>query len=168
MDGEGKTSIVANLGVVSAQEGKSVLLIDGNLRKPKLHSLFQLPNAMGLSTVLLGKFNLSEAVSSTDIPCLSLLSAGPTPPYPSDLLGSAAMDALLNQCRIHYDLTIIDSPSLLQVSDTEALAHLIDSILIVTRSRYSKKEQLIRARQKLDLYNEKIVGVVVNDRREDD
>lgn len=164
VEGEGKTSIAVNLAVVSAQEGKTVLLVDGNLRKPRIHTLFRGLNAVGLCSVLIGKCSSREVIEKTSVEGLDFVGAGPRPPFPADLLGSAAMEQFLSHCRAEYDLTIIDSPSLLEVSDTETVAQHVDSILVVARERYTKKEHLLRAKTKLDFFSEKIIGVVVNDR----
>ncbi|WP_361344494.1 CpsD/CapB family tyrosine-protein kinase, partial [Streptomyces sp. NPDC021562] len=106
--GEGKSTTTANLAVVFAQQGKTVLLVDADLRKPTVHYTFKLTNTLGLTSVLTNQKDLMEAVNKTDENNLYVLSSGPIPPNPSELLGSKAMQLFLEQALEEFDLIIFD------------------------------------------------------------
>ncbi|ANE45408.1 hypothetical protein SY83_02680 [Paenibacillus swuensis] len=162
--GEGKTSIIANLGRLFAQDHKAVLLLDGDLRRPHLHSLFALNNRTGLSSILLGYSNPEESVQSTQIPNLSVLTAGPIQPNAAELLGSPRLEETLSLLKDAYDIILVDAPSLLTVSDAQLLAQVADGIVLVIRSQVTHKEQLIKAQQFLEPFRPKVLGAILNDR----
>src|SRR5699024_4320699 len=119
---EGKSITVANLAIVYAQAGKKVLLIDSDMRKPTVHYTFRLNNLRGLSNVLIGDCTLEDAVSSANIDHLDVMTSGPIPPNPAELLGSKRMVALLEHAKTLYDIVIIDSPPTLAVTDSQILS----------------------------------------------
>lgn len=163
---EGKSSTVANLAVVFAQQGKNVLLIDGDMRKPTLHYTFRLNNRSGLSNVLVGDQSLEEAVVMSDIPNLDLLSCGPIPPNPSELLGSKAMERTLNVAKSRYDLVIFDTPPVLAVTDAQILANICDGALLVVRSKQTEYDMIQKAKELLSPAQAKMLGVVLNDKEQ--
>jgi protein-tyrosine kinase len=166
--GEGKTSTISNLGILSAQDGKEVLMIDGDLRIPNLHHIFNAPNRTGLSAVLAGYTQVADAIQHTDIPRLSILPAGPIQLQPAELLGSARLEQVITQLRSKYDIIFIDSPPILSVTDATLLARIADGIVIIVRSSITRREQLIKTQKNLIPFKDKILGIVMNDRIEED
>ena len=161
---EGKTTVTANLGVSFAQRGESVLLIDADLRRSSLHSQFGLPYAKnGMSTLLTQRSSEYGIVTPLEaLPNLKLLPAGPHPPNPAELLGSKRMAELLQQFSTEYDRVLIDTPPILSVADSLALAHLADAVVLVVRSGVARKKAVMRVRDLLQRANTNLVGVVFN------
>lgn len=161
---EGKSSTTANLAIVYAQQGKRVLLIDADLRKPTMHYTFRLDNLRGLSNLLVGEVTLEEAVNSTDIDTLDVMTCGPIPPNPSELLGSRKMETLLREAKLSYDLVVFDTPPVLAVTDAQILANLVDGSVLVVRSGKTEIEPAQKAKEALAPAKAKLLGVVLNDR----
>ncbi|MEJ8767633.1 CpsD/CapB family tyrosine-protein kinase [Oceanobacillus sp. HCA-5259] len=161
---EGKSSTTANLAIVYAQQGKRVLLIDADLRKPTMHYTFRLDNLRGLSNVLVGEVTLEEAVNRTDIDTLDVMTCGPIPPNPSELLGSRKMETLLREAKLSYDLVVFDTPPVLAVTDAQILANLVDGSVLVVRSGSTEIEPAQKAKEALAPAKAKLLGVVLNDR----
>ncbi|WP_246823355.1 CpsD/CapB family tyrosine-protein kinase [Terribacillus saccharophilus] len=160
---EGKSSTTANLAVVFAQQGKKVLLIDADLRKPTVHYTFKLDNRAGLSTVLVGEKPLEEVTKETDVPNLDILTCGPIPPNPSELLGSNAMKQLILKAQETYDMVIFDTPPVLAVTDAQILANTCDGALIVVRSEQTEYDAIQKAKELLEPAHAKLLGIVLND-----
>ncbi|WP_339269560.1 CpsD/CapB family tyrosine-protein kinase [Paenibacillus sp. FSL K6-1330] len=160
--GEGKSTAIGNLAVAYAQEGKSVLLIDADLRKPSLHRMFSLLNSQGLSTLLAGETNLQESVQETAVERLSLLPSGPVPANPSELIDSPAMRELLELSKLQYDVILIDTPSVLSVSDSVIVSALCDGVIMVAAVGKVKKDHLRKAKEQLDHVNARMLGIVLN------
>src|SRR5699024_6415770 len=165
---EGKSMTTANLAVVYAQQGKKVLLVDADLRKPTVHYTLRLDNLSGLSTILVGEDRLSEAIQDSSIENLSVLSSGPNPPNPSELLASSRMKQVLAEAKQYYDLIIIDSPPVVPVSDAQLLANLGDGSLLVIGSRQTEYESAEKAIEALERSTSKILGIVRNGREKKD
>ncbi|MDI3257686.1 MAG: CpsD/CapB family tyrosine-protein kinase [Kyrpidia sp.] len=161
---EGKTVTSANLAVVQAQAGQRVLLIDADLRNPSLHHLMALSNRVGLTSVLIGARDLAHTAVPVQVDGLDVLTSGPLPPNPAELLGSRPMKALLEMAVRQYDLVILDAPPLLPVTDAGILASLTDGVLWVIRAGWVPREAALKARQLLELANARILGVVLNDK----
>lgn len=161
---EGKSSTTANLAVVYAQQGKRVLLIDADLRKPTMHYTFRLDNLRGLSNVLVGEVSLNEAVNRTDVETLDVMSCGPIPPNPAELLASRKMEALLKEAKLSYDIVIFDTPPVLAVTDAQILANIVDGSILVVRSGATEIEPAQKAKEALLPAKAKLLGVVLNDR----
>jgi capsular exopolysaccharide synthesis family protein len=161
---EGKSSTTANLGVVFAQQGKRVLLIDGDLRKPTVHYTFKLDNRTGLSSVLVGEKTLEDSVKETDLPNLDILTSGPIPPNPSELLGSNAMKKML-QIALDgiYDVILFDTPPVLAVTDAQILANICDASIVVARSEQTEYEAIRKAKELLEQAQAKLLGIILND-----
>ena len=162
--GEGKSITTANLAVVYAQQGKKVLLVDADLRKPTVHYTFRLDNLRGLSNILVGEHALEEAASETDVDNLDVLSCGPIPPNPSELLASKKMKQVLNDALLIYDLVIFDTPPVLAVADAQIMANIVDGSLLVIRSKQTEYEEAMRAKESLEPAKAKLLGTVLNDR----
>src|SRR5690625_527447 len=162
--GEGKSITTANLAVVYAQQGKKVLLVDADLRKPTVHYTFRLDNLRGLSNILVGEHALEEAATETDVENLDVLSCGPIPPNPSELLASKKMKQVLNDALLTYDLVIFDTPPVLAVADAQIMANIVDGSLLVIRSKQTEYEEAMRAKESLEPAKAKLLGTVLNDR----
>ncbi|MGJ7911431.1 CpsD/CapB family tyrosine-protein kinase [Neobacillus sp. LXY-1] len=159
---EGKSTIITNLAVSMAQQKKKVLLIDANLRKPALHSFFKLPNTNGLTDVLTGRQSFTEAVYHTEIWRLDLLTSGLITHNPVELLSSQQMLDLLDKVKQQYDVILIDSNAVLEVSDSKLVANQSDGVILVVKNDHTKFEDAIEAKKVLELAKAHIVGVVVN------
>ena len=157
---EGKTATAVNLALGMAQSGYSTLLVDADLRKPRINSIFGLSNDEGLSTVLQG--GSLPAPVSVGIPKLFVLVSGPPPPNPSELLGSKGMDALLAQLREQYDVIVVDSPPFLTVADSLVLARKTDALVLVTRAERSTYDAIARGIKALADISVRPLGVVLN------
>lgn len=160
---EGKSLTVSNLAVTFAQQAKKILLIDADMRKPTLHYTFRLDNSRGLSSVLIGDHNLEGVVQQSDLENLDLISSGPIPPNPSELLGSRAMENFLAQAKQNYDMVIFDTAPVLAVTDGQILSNLVDGVLLVTRSKQTEIEAGKKAVDLLHQVNAKVLGGVLND-----
>jgi capsular exopolysaccharide synthesis family protein len=160
---EGKTTAATNLAAILAQRDTRVLLIDGDLRRPNIHHRFGLNGKIGLTTVLTGATKLEETVQSVpEIPNLDILPSGPVPPFPTEMLSSGAMDAILRRCGELYDYVVIDSPPILSVTDGVILARQADAVVLVVRHGKSSKHVVRRARDILLRSGAGITGIVLN------
>ncbi|MBD0379774.1 CpsD/CapB family tyrosine-protein kinase [Paenibacillus sedimenti] len=161
---EGKSTTVANLAVAYAQEGKKVLVIDGDLRKPTLHHYFLRSNRNGLTNILANQSSAKDVIVATDITNLSFLPSGPVPPNPSELLGSKKLSLLIEQFEKEYDLILFDSPPLLAVTDSQILSTLCDGVILVVHSGKVKRQLAKRSLQQLEYVKANVLGVVLNDK----
>lgn len=158
---EGKSTILANLGVTYAQTNKRVILVDADLRRPRLHQFFDVSNNVGLSSAIL-KPDESLLLQETEVAGLRILTSGPLPPNPADLLASRHMDALLQQLRDEADIVLLDAPPVIAVTDAAILATKVDGVLLVTSAGHTKREHAQRAKELLTKVNARIVGAVLN------
>lgn len=161
---EGKTTVLSNLAVTFAQQGKKTLFVDADLRKPASHHLFQVGNHVGLTNVITKKKSLEEARVSTDIENLYILPSGPIPPNPSELLGSRAMEELIVEMCDSFDMVLFDAPPVGAVTDAQVLGRLCDGALLVVRSNQTGKDALVKAKELLDQVQVNIIGTVLNDK----
>ncbi|WP_066190718.1 CpsD/CapB family tyrosine-protein kinase [Gracilibacillus timonensis] len=163
---EGKSSTTANLAIVFAQQGKRVLLVDADMRKPTLHYTFRADNRRGLSSVLVAETSLKDAVTSSDVGGLDLLTCGPIPPNPSELLGSRAMETMIANAQLEYDVILFDTPPVLAVTDAQILANMCDGAIMVVRSKQTEYDAAQKAKELLEVGHAKLLGVVLNDREQ--
>jgi len=159
---EGKSTIIANTAISIAQQKEKVLLIDGNLRNPTIHQLFKVTNEVGLTDVLSEKTPLCEAITKCNINNLDLLTSGPIPLDPAELLESDKMKELLSHIKPLYDLILVDSPSVLEVTDTKVLANLCDGVILVVQKAKTKLEAAQESKKVLEFAKAPLVGVIVN------
>ncbi|TQR38219.1 polysaccharide biosynthesis tyrosine autokinase [Lysinibacillus sphaericus] len=160
--GEGKTTNAANIAIVFAQEGKKVLLVDADMRKPTMHYTFELLNISGLSSVLIQNDTLSEAIQETFIEGLFVLTSGPIPPNPVELLASEMMDTLIEKMIAYYDVIIFDTPPVNSVTDAQILANKTDGALLIVNTGVVEKSSVVKAKNSLLVAQAKILGVVMN------
>jgi non-specific protein-tyrosine kinase len=161
-DEEGKTTTVANLGMVLAQAGKRVVLVDADLRKPRLHRFFGLENRVGLTNVLAQEVEPPDAVVQSGVPNLVLLPCGPIPGNPAELLSSDAMGAMLQHLGKLADFVIVDSAPVLAAADASILATYADAVLLVADADRATQASVAHARVQLDQVNAKVMGAVLN------
>jgi succinoglycan biosynthesis transport protein ExoP len=164
---EGKSTVVANLALALAQSGRNVIVVDGDLRLPTLHEIFDLPNEMGLSSILEQKATLDEAVQESNIPGVQVLTSGLLPPNPAELLDSPQMTALIEQLAQQFDIVLLDAPSLLAVTDAAVLAPVVDGVVLVVGRAQARREAVRAARQQLADVKANSIGVVVNRAEQD-
>lgn len=161
-EGDGKSTMLANLAVSMAQQKKKVLLIDTNLRTPALHEFFHTVNSTGLSDVLTGRMTFSEVVFHTEIWRLDLLASGSIPKNPVELLGSKMMKDLLVKLKESYDVIILDSSALLKLPDTKLLANLCDGVLLVVKNGKTKLQSATEAKKVIEFAKARLIGVILN------
>jgi len=159
---EGKSTTLANLAVTMAEAEQRVLMVDCDLRRPSLHTLFGLPNEHGLTSSMLEQVESALPIQATSVPGLRLLPSGPLPPRPADLLGSRRMGALLERLRREADIVLFDTPPVGAVTDAAVLAPQVDGVLLVLHAGQTRRDRAREARQILDKVKANIVGVVLN------
>ena len=161
--GEGKTITASNLAVVIAQAGRTVLLVDADLRKPAVHAVFDLPNMRGLTTMLRDDTVSLDAIAHvTEQPGLRILTSGPLPPNPAELLGSSRMQAILGRLQESAELVIFDSPPLQAVTDAAIMSSFVDGTLFVIDAGRSRRRVVRVAREALTRAGANVLGAVLN------
>jgi capsular exopolysaccharide synthesis family protein len=161
--GDGKSTLAANLAVSIAQSGKRVVLVDADLRRPRLHRMLGLPGqATGLASAIAGQASLADAVQETAVPGLFVLPCGPLPPNPAELLTSPRLKEVLDELRTRYDFVLVDTPPLLAVTDPAVVAPRVDGVVITMRMSNKSRPKAERAREILSTLGVKVLGVVVN------
>jgi capsular exopolysaccharide synthesis family protein len=159
---DGKTATAINLAVTFAQGNQRVLLIDCNFRRPGIRAAFPSTRPEGLSNVLVGHSRLDQVICRTDLPNLDVVSSGPMPPNPAELLGSAPMRDLIERAKKSYDRVLLDGPPCLLISDALVVAMLVDATVMVARAAASSKGALRRAREQFQRINARIIGAILN------
>lgn len=170
MPSEGKTTTTTNLAISISQADQRVLLIDGDLRKPKIHHYFSIPNAPGLTNYIGSSVNnrnnqkvdLFSIVHPTEYPNLSIITSGSIPPNPAEILGSEPMSDFLKEVSKAYDYIIIDTPPINVVSDALPIIRESDGVVLVVRSYSTTHPELQKALRSLEFIDAKILGFVVN------
>jgi capsular exopolysaccharide synthesis family protein len=159
---EGKSTTVSNLAVAFAQQGKQVLLVDADLRKPTAHYTFNTTNTYGFTSVLTRQMSLEKAVRETEVENLMVLTSGPIPPNPAELLASKAMDQFFRDVTNAYDIVLFDTPPVIAVTDAQILANKCDGTVLVVYSHKTEKEPVVKAKELLEAAQAKLLGVVLN------
>ena len=159
---EGKSHTIANLAVSISQAGKSVLVIDADMRNPTQHKLFELDNRVGLSMALVQDQGHQQYTRETAVPGVMVLTGGPIPPNPAELVGSQRMKRLIQEVSEQYDMVLIDTPPIIAVTDAAILAQEVDGVILVLAAGEVNKEYAQRAKEQLDKVGAKILGAVLN------
>lgn len=162
--GEGKTTTVSNLAVAYAQEGKKVLLIDADLRKPTIHEAFAVSNRTGLTHLLINQYSIAEVVKESSIPNLSVIPSGPIPPNPSEILASKRMLSLLVELKELYDVILFDTPPVLAVTDGLIIGSMVDGVILIVNSGRVKRELVRKAKANLEHVKARVLGVLLNNK----
>ncbi|NLM75914.1 MAG: CpsD/CapB family tyrosine-protein kinase [Clostridiaceae bacterium] len=160
--GEGKTTTICNLAITMALSGKKVILIDADLRKPRVHSKFMISNETGLTNILAQKKPLESVIKTASVKDLDIITSGPIPPNPSELLQSESMGNFLEDLKKKYDYILLDTPPVGMVTDAAILAAKSDGIILVVTSGKTHIDEAKRAKQLLLNVDAKILGVVLN------
>jgi non-specific protein-tyrosine kinase len=160
MPNEGKTTTLANLGIALASAGQRVLVIEADLRRPKLADLLGLDRTVGLTSVLAGRLGPAHAVQHWAGGGVDVLASGPLPPNPSELLASKQMARLLSELRAEYDTVLIDTPPLLPVTDAAAVAPATDGVILVCRFKKTSRDQVAAAVEALPSGAAPLLGTV--------
>ena len=161
--GQGGTTTAANLAISLALDGKRVVLVDADMRRPQLHTVFKIANEVGLSNVLSGEKDLDEVLTATEIPNLFLMPAGPTPINPSELLGSSRMVKIIDALRESADFVLFDTPSAVAFTDSVVLSRVMDGVLLVVRANQVARGAELQVKSLLNKARARIIGVVLND-----
>ena len=159
--GEGKSTTVANLGVAMAQAGMKVILVDCDLRKPVQHKIFELPNIKGVTNVLVEQLQLEDIIHPTRVENLFLLTSGPIPPNPSELLSSDRMKSLVESLKTLFDIVLFDAPPAIAVTDAALLSSRVDGVILVLRSGTAKIDMAKQAKDQIEKANGKFIGSVL-------
>ncbi len=159
---EGKTTISINLAYSISQFDKKVILIDSDLRKPKIHKVFDLPNSSGLTTVLAENLDYKLFVQSINEEKLDVLTSGPIPPNPPELLGSNRMKLFIEKIKEDYDMVILDSPPAGMVTDAVILSTIVDGAILVCADGITEIDAIKATKAALDKVNANIIGVIMN------
>jgi len=162
LPGDGKSTVTSNLAQALAQVGKKTILLDCDFRRPRLHTQFALPNEHGLSSIISGQATLEQALQAGVQPHLDILTSGPIPPNPAELLNSDIMRELLESLAQTYDHIVIDSPPVLAVTDARIIAAHADVTIMVLRADQTRRKAAKQAREQLDSVGANTLGLVIN------
>ncbi|HID64590.1 MAG TPA: polysaccharide biosynthesis tyrosine autokinase [Anaerolineae bacterium] len=165
---EGKSTVLANLAVTTAQAGRKVILADCDLRRPTLHNIFNLKNDAGLTTMVVDDAAVeSPPLQDTGVEGLQLVSSGPLPPNPSELLGSRRMEEIIAALLERADVVLFDAPPVVAVTDAAVLATKVDGVLLVINAGGTKRDYARAAKARLEKVNANLLGAVLNNVRFD-
>jgi capsular exopolysaccharide synthesis family protein len=164
--GDGKTTVVSNLGIALAEIGRKVLIVDSDLRRPRQHIIFDVPNDAGLSTLLKSQESKPDAwagfVHGTKIPGLWLLPSGPETQAAANLLYSPRLTELLSGAKMEYDMVLLDTPPMLQMTDARVLGRMTDAVILVARAEQTTRDALVAATQRLAEDRIRVLGTILN------
>jgi len=159
---EGKSTTLANLAIVSAQAGRRVILVDADLRRPTIHKVFGLANDTGLTTMMMDDAALaSPPLFKTDVEGLSVLTSGPLPPNPAEVIGSRRMEEIIAALAERADQVLFDTPPIVAVTDAAVLATKVDGVLLVVSAGHTRRDHARAAIQRLQQINARLVGAVL-------
>lgn len=159
---EGKSTVSNNFAITCADQGNKVILLDADLRRPTIHKTFGLKNNLGLSNYLSGNAKLNEIIQSSSIQNLYVVTSGPIPPNPAELIGSDRLKYLLQELGKEFDLLILDSPPVNTVTDTQILATVTDGVVMVVPQGIATKLDVRHAKESLELVHANIIGAIMN------
>ncbi|MEZ0314468.1 MAG: GumC family protein [Myxococcota bacterium] len=159
---EGKSTLVANLAITLAESGARTLIVDTDMRRPRLHQSFRVSNDIGVSNLVLGEATLEQAIQRTTVNRLDIVACGPIPPNPAELLHTEAFRALVTSLRQRYDRIVFDSPPVGVVTDAQVLSALVDGVVLVVHANKTTWPAARAARRRLHDVGAKLFGVVLN------
>lgn len=162
VQGEGKSTITANYAVTVAQSGKKVLIADCDLRRPQIHKIFNVSNTNGLSNVLVGDNQMDKNIKDTKVPNLFILTSGPIPPNPSEMLDSKRMKELILSLKDHFDMILLDSPPIMPVTDGLILSQIVDGTIVIVSLGSTEKDAFKKTMLSLENIGANILGTVIN------
>jgi capsular exopolysaccharide synthesis family protein len=162
VQGEGKSTITANYAVTVAQSGKKVLIVDCDLRRPQIHKIFNVSNTNGLSNVLVGDNQMDKNIKDTKVPNLFILTSGPIPPNPSEMLDSKRMKELILSLKDHFDMILLDSPPIMPVTDGLILSQIVDGTIVIVSLGSTEKDAFKKTMLSLENIGANILGTVIN------
>lgn len=162
LPGEGKSTIISNLAAAMATAGKRVIILDCDLRKPTMHKKFSISNSQGLTNILVQDKKITEIMIAADVPNLYIIPSGPIPPNPSELLGSKGMKDTLEELTRLFDMVLIDTPPVLNISDAQILSTLSQGTIIVAAYGKTERKVILNAKESIEKVGGKILGVVIN------
>ncbi len=160
--GEGKSTTACNLAIALAQTGTRVVLVEGDLRRPRVSEYLGIEKSVGLTTVLVGRVALDAALQQAGTPGLDVLTSGSLPPNPSEILQTKSMTALVAELRHRYEVVLIDAPPLLPVTDASLLASISDGAILVVRHGSTGREQVRTASDRLQAVGARLLGTVLS------
>ncbi|MHD0445129.1 polysaccharide biosynthesis tyrosine autokinase [Staphylococcus cohnii] len=158
----GKSVLSANIAVTYAQAGYKTLIIDGDMRKPTQHYIFDLPNNSGLSNLIINKSTYSESIKETKVGNLAVLTAGPTPPNPSELIASIKFKSIYNELLDHYDFIVTDTPPINTVTDAQVYAKIVKNCVLVIDTEKNNKNEVKKAKDLINKAGGKLLGAILN------
>jgi len=159
---EGKSTSTVGLGVALAQGGDRVLIVDTDMRRPRIHNVFGVPNDQGVSSVIVGEQSFDSVIKSTEVPNLFVLPCGPIPPNPAELLHTKAFKELLIAASSKFDRVILDSPPIAALTDAVVLSTEVDGVVMVLKAGKTPREAVKRAVRLLAGVKARLFGVVLN------
>jgi capsular exopolysaccharide synthesis family protein len=160
---EGKSTVCINMGITMAQSGSKVIMLDTDMRRPRLHKSFGIKTGVGLTTTILGEADLDKVIHHSEVPGLDVIPCGPIPPNPSELFHTERFRRLLDELASRYDRVIFDSPPVLVVADPLILSNMIDGVVLVVKSASTSSDLARRAVRQLKDVKARILGAVIND-----
>ncbi|MFB5760240.1 CpsD/CapB family tyrosine-protein kinase [Paenibacillus medicaginis] len=159
---EGKTTTAVNMAAAFAQAKKNVVLIDANFRKPTIHDIFSKQNRGGLSNIIAKQYSVHEMVQETHIDNLSVITSGPIPPNPAEMLSSNNFKEMLDKLKMNYSVILIDTPPALIVTDAQVVAAQCDGVLLVVHAGKAKRDAVVKVKEHLEHARARLLGVVLN------
>lgn len=160
--GEGKTTTALNLAVTYAQSGQKVVIVDCDLRKPTVHYSFMVSNRLGVTSLLSNQAGMDQIIQPCSVENLSVITSGPLPPNPAEMLASQRMSTFLEELESRFDIIVIDTPPALAVTDSQIIASKCDGVILVIDSGKVKREKALRVKNSLLHVKANILGVVLN------
>lgn len=158
----GKSTLSANIAITYEQAGYKTLIIDGDMRKPTQHYIFDLYNNSGLSNLIINKTTYSDSIKETRVENLTVLTAGPTPPNPSELIASSKFATIFNELLDHYDFIVMDTPPINTVTDAQVYARIVKNCVLVIDAEKNNKNEVKKAKDLLTKADGKLLGAVLN------
>jgi len=160
--GEGKSTVMSNLAITMAESGKRVILIDCDFRKPSIHKKMGITNSVGLTNILVQNIKKEDCMVESSVKNLFILTSGPIPPNPAELLGTKKMKDFIEELKSEFDMVLIDAPPVLAVTDAQILSTIVDGVIFVASYGEAQKNALVDAKELINKVGGKVIGIVFN------